>query len=313
MQKRENIRLLIILIALIAATVAVKTVGGPRRVSFDPKLFSISDTSQINKVAITGPNFANILSKEKGPWMVNGKYPLDEGLRRTLLPVLKEIRIRRPVPDSRREEISAFLRDEGIKVEIFKDGALAKSFLSGGVKEEGLTWFMETSGAQPYVVHLPGYESYVAGLFEITENDWRDRIVLSAPRQTFRRLTLNYPEGTAQSFSILFDGLSIGMPGINDPDTARILNYLNLSEYLLADKYLDHGEYPVYDSIAAGNPYATLAVEKTTGRRDSVVFFPKQENNPFIAGKLEDGQIVLFEYDRIKGLFAKREDFEKSR
>lgn len=312
MQKRENIRLLIILTVLIAATVVVMTTGGPRRVSFNPELFSIQDTSQIDKIVVSGKSFINTLNKDNGFWKVNGKYQLDEGLRRTLLPVLKEIRIRRPAPESRRQEIADFLKDEGIKVEIFNGGALLKSFLSAGVKEEGITWLMETTSGQPYVVHLPGYESYLAGLFEITENDWRDRIVLTAQRQSFRRLTLEYPAGSAEGFSILFDGLDLEMPGVADPDTGKVHDYLNLTEYILADKYLNPGEYPVYDSIVAGNPFATITVEKTNGRQDSIVFFPKPESDPFIAGKLEGEQVALFEYNRIKEIFAERKDFEKA-
>lgn len=313
MHRKENIRLLIILVALSAITVTLMTTGKSlRRISFQPDMFSVADTSLIDQVKISSGHFTNVLKKENGLWLVNGKYRLDEGLRRTLLPVLKEIRIRRPVPESRRGETMELLGKNGIKVEIFSDNRLIQSYMTGGIKNEGITWFMKSGEKQPFVVHLPGYESYIAGLFEITENDWRDRIVLESNWRTLSQATMAYDNKDGDDFSILFTGNSFDLPGIKEVDTAQVMNYLDMMTYILADKYLNRGELPVYDSLAASPPYATLQVEKMgKNQPETIVFYPLLDQDRYILGKVNGDQLALFEYNRIKGLFATKKEFLK--
>jgi hypothetical protein len=313
MQRRKNIRLLAILIFLIAVTALVMTVDTTGRgAAFDEKLFAINDTSQVERVVISGGHFTNELKKENQQWIVNGRYRLDEGLRRTLLPVLREIRIRRSVAETNKDEVISLLQEQGVKVEIFGRRGLISSFISAGVQEENLTYFMETGKKQPYVVHLPGYESYVAGLFEITENDWRDRIVMSINWQSLNQVRMAYPDEEGKNFAIKAGGNFFSVPGIHSLDSARIFDYLQDAQYVLTDKYLHQGEMPQYDSLAQTRPFAVLSLE-TIGQQapETLTFFPLQENGRYLLGKTGTGQLALFEYNRVKNLFAKMEDFGK--
>ena len=57
---------------------------------------------------------------------------------------------------------------------------------------------------QPMIVNIPGYESYVAGIFEIPTNDWRDRTIFSTNYRTLQKLEVQYAQFPEYNFSIEF-------------------------------------------------------------------------------------------------------------
>jgi hypothetical protein len=313
MQRKKNIRLLAILFLLIAVTGIVFSVDTTsRKAAFDEKLFSIQDTSQVERIVISSNHFINELKKEDNDWIVNGKYRLDEGLRRVLLPVLREIRIRRSVAGSSKDHVVELLKQKGVRVDIFGQSGLISSFISGGIHEENLTYFKKTDNGQPYVVHLPGYESYLAGLFEITENDWRDRIVMSINWQSLNEVKMAYPDDAENDFAIKAGGNFFSIPGINSIDSARVFDYLQDAQFVLTDKYLNNGEMPFYDSLAMTRPFAILSLQDIGQKQpETLAFYPRQDDGRYLLGKTGAGQMALFEYNRVKNLFAKMEEFEK--
>ncbi len=311
MQKRRNIWLLIVLVGLIGINILVFTWNNhTSATAFDEKLFSIQDTAQIERIEIVGKDFENEIKKVGQQWMVNGQYKLDEGLRRTLLPVLREIRVRRTVSENQKEEVIDLLKNNGTKITVYSQKGVIITFLSAGNREENLTYFMLSDNQQPYVVHLPGYESYVAGLFEIPENDWRDRIVMNILWQSLKELHLVYPNNQEKSFSIKASDQFFSVPGIQYLDSARVFDYLQQVEYILTDKYIQPGEFSEYDSLAKTNPMAILKLESIGDELQSITFYPSGENDRYQLGVTETGQMVLFEVKRIAPYFVEKSDFD---
>ena len=312
-QRKKNIRLLATLVFLIGLTILVFLMDrNTDRIGVDQGLFAIRDTSAINRIVMSGDTFSNVLEKSNGGWLVNDQYTLDEGLRQVLLSVLQNVQVRRPVSMAEKETVVDFLREEGIKVEIYGEGQILKAFLSGGDQKNNLTYFMRADKEEPYVVHLPGYESYVAGLFEIKKNDWRNRIVLSSNWQAVQELALRYPGNERQGFSMIASERLFEIPGLQNPDTTKMMDYFQHVEYVLADKYIDHGESQVYDSLAKTVPYATLSVRELGDERPEIVdFYSPIPGDRFILGKTGENQLVLFDYERISGLFKTLDDFRK--
>lgn len=311
MQRKKNIWLLIVLIGLIGINILVFTWhNNESTTAFDEKLFSIQDTAQIERIVIVGKDFENEIQKSGQQWIVNGKYKLDEGLRRTLLPVLREIRVRRTVSENQKEEIIGLLKNNGTKITVYSQKGVMTTFLSAGNREENLTYFMLSDSQQPYVVHLPGYESYVAGLFEIPENDWRDRIVMNILWQSLKELHLVYPNNQEKSFSIKASDQFFSVPGIQHLDSAQVFDYLQQVEYILTDKYIRPGEFSEYDSLAKTNPMAILKLESIGDELQSITFYPSGENDRYQLGVTETGQMVLFEVKRIAPYFVEKSDFD---
>lgn len=311
MQRKKNIKLLIILGLLIIVTVFLYTIDGKKeRVTTEQNLFTIADTAAIERIVIEGPDINNTLSKESGQWLVNDKFILDEGLRTVLLSVFYRVRVQRPVAAVVKNEIVNQLQQEGTQVKIYNQQGVIKSFLAGGEKDANITYFMMAGSQEPYIVHLPGYQSYVAGIFEITENDWRNRIVLAPNWHLMDSINIRYPQQPADNFTVMLENNQFVIDNIQQVDTTVMADFLDQISYIVADRFIDYGESMQYDSLIGTTPLQEIFVHELGEQNANVVrFYPRLSDSRFILGKVGEQQMALFDYNRISQLFRKKQDF----
>ena len=90
------------------------------------------------------------------------------------------------------------------------------------------------------------------------------------------------------------------------------MEYIDLFQTFAVDQYLDSGRVATYDSLSATQPWAVLTVDAISLKMPCTIeFFPKINGDRLMVGKLQDNQIVLFKYDRIKEIFKFRSFFSK--
>lgn len=278
------------------------------QLSIDQEMFAIEDTAGIDKIVITTDSFANVLEKTpEGSWMVNQKFRLDEGLRKVLLSVLNRVRVQRPVSNARVDQVVAQLRNDNVAVEIYSDGQLLMDFLTGGNRITNTSYFMQTETRQPYQVALPGYDSYVAGIFEISENDWRDRIVFNASPTSFTSVTYNYTIDSLEGFTIEYDG-AFSLEGVENQDSEKILDLLSNMEFILADQYLDEGQRPTFDSLISRQPLWSLTLNKIGTTPVEIQFYNLKPIEGFLLGEINKSQLALFNYRRMRSIIVGLKD-----
>ena len=123
---------------------------------------------------------------------------------------------------------------------------------------------IQTDDKQPFIMGIPGYGSYIAGIFEIPSNDWRNRLILSTNWRTLQSLKLEYSDYPEHSFEIRFKFNFLGVDGIMELDTARMMNFIEGFNYLQADKFLAEGESDPYDSLLRTPHTVSLSVQEET-------------------------------------------------
>ena len=157
MQRRKNFILLIIFLILLAWTVVYINLEQQHEgLSINELKFSVTDTAAIDK-------------------KVHDTSTLDPSMQKVLMSVLNQVRVKRTVPKTDLLKISEDILNNGFKIEIGSSSGTDRVFYAGG-NGISLSYFMGEDEI-PYIVHLPGYESYVTGIFEVAENDWRDRLI----------------------------------------------------------------------------------------------------------------------------------------
>lgn len=308
MQRKKNLRLLVILAVLVVVTVLLYSIGGERRgTNVETEQFAVADTAAITRVEISKNQEVTVLSRESGRWLVNDKFSLDEGMRTVLLSVLHRVSVQRPVAEVVQEEVVDNLQQEGYRVSVYAGNQRLMEYQAGGDREANVTYFKKPEEATPYVVHLPGYESYVAGLFEITENDWRDRIIMATDWNFIDSLRLIYPQNPESSFSIVFRNQQYQVPEVAEADTSILYNFMDQVSYILADRYIDRQEFPLYDSLSQTDPLAILKVKEIADNdADQVLFYPPLPGDDFLLGKTGE-QLILFELNRMRNILIRRE------
>jgi len=308
MYRKKNIQLIIILLGLIALSIFLVNQGNRKtRLSVDESYFSVIDTASIDRIEIQLSSSKNVLQRSGNHWKINDKYYLDASMKTVLLTVLNKVRAQRPVPANRLGEIKEDLSGNGIHVDVYSGSDVIQSYISGG-NGVSVSYFMKID-EDPYIVHLPGYDSYVSGIFEVSENDWRDRFIFSTNWLGLKELSLEYPGSTGDNFKIMTSGTHFTIPGISQTDTTAIMEYIELFNYFQVDQFINSGDNVKYDSIFNTTPYALLAVDDTSFDSPMVIRFFIIDKEDNLVPCLIGNQPAIMSAKRVKPILRKKKDF----
>jgi hypothetical protein len=273
MQKKKNIRLLIILSGMIIVTVATYFLL-QRDKSFkvsDPGLFAMDDVSQIDSVAFIENNRVKTLHYKNNDWLINDEYIADSRRLTVLFAVLNQVRAKRPVARAEQERIDSLLSSSGTKVQFFENEELVKEFTVAGLETKGVTYFRNDE--ETYVVNIPGYRSYLAAIFQMSISDWRDKLIFDEVSwNNLEKVEVNFPSDERNGFSISAANNYFGVEGIAATDSLKLLNYIDGVSLLMADEYLERTEVP--DSLKEEDPLIVIAVTDIRNRPFRLAVYP---------------------------------------
>jgi len=312
-QRQKNLRLFGFLIVLIITSLVISLIDDNRKSSLEAvDRFQLRDTASIDKISFRSPELDNTLQRTDSGWIVNQKHRADENILRVLFSVMKQVEISRAVARSQREPLLESLQQEGIVVTFYNGEQVAERFTAGGNKTNTQSYFVDPNN-DIYIVNLPGYDSYVSGIFEIPEIDWRNRLLLSTTLQSFIGLEMEYFTSAKSGFEILSSGNNIELAGAAKADTAKVFDYAEQFMYFQVDQYYKKGANPVFDSLMNTEPFARLVVRDIRypdGKR--ITFHHKTPGSPNMLARYGDNEWVLFDYQRIASIFRDRQWFTSS-
>jgi hypothetical protein len=312
-QKTRNIRLMVILAMLALSAIVLGLTRNESKSTLENiDIFAVQDTARVDLISIIHKDKTIKLQKTDGVWILNDRYKAEQNIVRVLLSILKDADVVRNVPKTQAASISEMIRERGYLVEISADGKTLQSFYASGNENKTVSYMMPVDKAMPKTVNIPGYESYVAGIFEIPADDWRDRTILSTTWRALQRLDVDFAQFPEYSFAIEFKFNFLHIDGIEKLDTARMMGYIEQFNYLQADKYLARGQNEKYDSLLQTPETVTVSVTDINPENSkSIHFYPLIPDDPMMLGYVkEDEQMVLFQADRIQTLFAVKAEFE---
>ena len=240
------------------------------------------------------------------------RYDVDPSIIRVLQSVFQEVAVRRPVSEAQKQDLVAALQQRGILVTLYDGPNKIKSFYTGGDENKRYSYFMEEGSNQPYIVHLPGYNSYVSGIFEIPENDWRNRAVVQSNFRLIRSVQIDYPAAPVKNFRIQSTRDFFEVRDVSEVDTTSMMEYLANFEFFQVDNFIDITEkgYVQFDSLSKTQPWMTIEIDAVSGTPvERLTFFNRVSGDNRLLGKLDENQYVLYDCRRIRPLFKSREDF----
>ncbi len=296
--KRKNLILLGLILLLIAANVVVFRIGfRSSSVSFDPALFTVSDTSLITEVTFSGKDGDIILNRSGGSWMVNGTYPVDEGLRRLLFSILNRIEVKREAEANAtgtptRVKISG---DQPMEFEVFGNPTRTKTYFS--------------SQGQTYEVELPGYRDYLGSIFELSKSQWRNRMLFDGNWRSIQRLTLDYTD-SRKDLEIRFQDQFFVIEGVSEIDSNKVVNYLNQFDRFQANELIELPKFPDYQTLAQTEPMAVLTIESIHySTRFSLSFYPMKETDRIGLVSTSTGDWAVVDRKRLANLLVETDFF----
>ena len=237
--------------------------------------FSISDTASVSKIFIADRNGTTITLNRNGKnWVVNNKYGVSKIAIKTILKTINQIRIQRPVPKKKLDNVIKRLATQGVKIEIYTNKETPnKTYTIGGATQNSLGNYMLLDGSEtPFIVHIPYHNGYISPWYGIQENkisekEWRKKDVFTLKAEDIAKITLNHIQHPKNSFTlttgpmILLNNLGNEV-SFNQQNTLQLLNAF---KFLECDTYKDKKEKiefatPLHELIVNNDTLRTYAI-----------------------------------------------------
>lgn len=309
LKQSKNFRLLMIWVVLLLLTTAFfifdHTEGS--RGGTNKKKYSFN-TTDIASMQFAGVGFENKINTSQNPWTINDKFDVDAGMREVMQALFEQVRVQRTISGKGAEELISQTADTAVQVSIeFVDGS-RKSFKVVGDFSKMNSYFIEQD--EVHLVNIPGYQSYVAGMFSVSENDWRDRILFETHWQSLEYIKVTYPADLQGSFSLKYKKGLFALEGEGVMDTTSIMTYVEANSYQYADKYLTEAEAIHYDSLKETEHYADIQIKAFD--EDSVFqwrIYPKPDDEQMHFALTASGEPLLVSGRRVAVILRKKSDF----
>ena len=318
-RKRFNFQLMalcgLILISILIAWVKAKQQDGASPI--EKFRFAVADTAQLTQITIQ-PNEDDKpiirLRQEKGShqWRLNQKYAVDPALIHLVKIILSRVEVQRSVSAMNCQAIRDDLHSRGEKVTLHFSKGDSTVFYAGGNATQTVAYFASQDLGAIYLVGIPGYNTYPAGIFELTAGQWRERTLFASDPRTLQRLAITYADPAKAPLSIEFQKRFLAVKGVNPLDTAALMDYLAPLENFLLNDYLEKGKYPKYDSLLAEKPIARLSLRDIDVNKNvDLTIYPKIEGERFYLLTDSSGQMIVIDHERMDKLLASPHLFSK--
>ncbi|AYB29352.1 DUF4340 domain-containing protein [Chryseolinea soli] len=309
MQEKRNKRLLILLVVLVATTAATAWLTREERTfEVDKNLFKGYDLKTIDEVTLTSKTGTVQLKYNGSRWKVNDRYDADRNMIEVLLATLLQAEPKRPVAAALKDSVSALVKDRGVKIALQAGGKPVETFYSGGIQAKNQTYFSKENG-EPYLVTIPGYRVYVAGIFELPEGGWRNKFVFGFNWRNFQRLETEFPSKPSDNFAVALQDRFFTVQGLSQADTTKLNNYLDAVSLLTVDEFV-----PATSALnsLAQTPAAMTVRVKDIGKKEYVLslYAPRTARGPF-RGLIDGQQWALIAEDKVIPIFLPRHFFGK--
>ncbi len=286
---RQNKTLIVVIVVLLAANVGLML--GKRTtkaVGYDEAAFAVQDTSSVTSIQI-----GEIELKRDNGWFVES-YPADPAFIDHLLNVLLRVRIKKPAGQPQ----------EGVPISI--NGEEPFIFSTNATKTK--TFFSNDEAS--YEMEIPGFTDYVGGIFELNQDQWRDRLVYNGSWRTIQKLELDYLDSNEQDFTIQFEKDFFRVPGVEAIDTAMLMNYLNQFQYFQANERISPGRIEAMDSLRKTSPVAVLTIEDINFPEPlQMQIFPRRAEDGFHLFLDPSNEMVAIDAPRSGQILREKSDF----
>jgi hypothetical protein len=306
-QVKKNKLLFLTLLVLISATIVAFVVTlREDRLEIDKDIFKPSDLKSVDEVRLLRSNDSVNLSFNGAAWVVDGKYGADRSMIQVLFATLQQVEPKRPLTGAMRDSVESRFATEGTNVELLANGTVIKSFQAVGNKNKTTGYFRDADG-EIYVMAIPGYRVYVAGVLELTTSGFRNKYAFGFDWQNFKSLQARFSEQPRENFTVFMTKNYFAIEGFVQTDTTKLYNYLDKVATLTVDDF--SGNIAV-DTITQ-KPTLEIFVTDIASRKYRLSVFPSR--TPASLPGLLNGEPVSISASKIRPLMKGKSFFAKEK
>jgi hypothetical protein len=264
--------------------------------------FASQPQKEITRIELSTDGNKLSLERNGNIWLVNGRQEARRSGIAFIESILTELKIKSPVsPDLFEEEISNKNIDP-VKVRVFENNKLLKSFLvykTGSNKYGNIMKIKERT--KPFIVYVPGYEGDIGSGFTLNELFWLPYTVFNLLPSEISSITFENVADPATSFTIAGKNniytLSDENTSLAGWDSSRVRRYISYFTLIPFESWALDLSDTERNKIKSGSPICRITVKKTDGAQIFLTLWEKGNN--------ETG---AKDSDRLWGMTSARED-----
>lgn len=300
--KKRNQVLGLIVVLLIIANLSLLTSSGGREIGRD---FSVKDTTSLQSISIVHRDFENFLEKKAGVWLLNGTYNIDKRFQQILLAVLTRVRVKGQLGGAQARGVLELVEKNGLVVTLKGEEDVTFTVVGNGTLTK--TYFVSSEN-EVFEVEIPGYKDYVGGIFQLTTDQWKDRLLFRSSIQTIQSVLIQYRE--EEDLKVSFEDRFFAVEGLAAYDTTAVFDWLKTYEFLQANERMSKGAFERYDSLLETTPLARVIVDDLASTEPFTMdIFQRLSNENIHLVRTGDGAMVVFEKRRVDAMLKKKSDF----
>jgi hypothetical protein len=267
--------------------------------------YALEDTTGITKLVL-GEQTLTQSETNSSEWLMNNEFVVDEEMIASLWAIMQRIEVKKPVSESiKAEVINSFLLN-GIDVQVFKGDNQIRNYKV--CTHEGETYAMQHQSTSPYSIYIPGYYLQIRDIFDIRPYEWQDRTLLATTPNTFRSLSVSYPQNKDESFTIDFTGKTFKMRELEEADTNRIYEYLPYFSQIMGEQYVQNDK--LQDSLESISPIAIFSLNDIRSEEPQKLEIYTARGKYFVLFK---NQLLLFSPQLAGIILRTKSDFVKQK
>lgn len=329
--KKTNLLLLIVIVILVGVSIAIYFV---RNYDSQSTLrdFAVEDTASINKIFLANKSGSAVTLERAGNhWTVNKQYTARRDFVNNLLTTIKKIEVSSPVSSAKMERVMKDLAVQGIKVEIYQDDELVKTYYVGGVTEDnnGAYMILENSD-RPFILSRPGFTGYLTVHYLPELSEWRERIAFNYNIEDIAKVYVEYPDKSESFIAERLGENNYNLKNIDGSNVVVPFDTLRVKEFVSRIKFvgfetfiLDSLQAQKRDSLQKTEMLASFTIEDKAGAKSRLVIYRRPnttglfdpQGNIFeydvdnLYGILNNGEVVILQYPIIDPITFYKSDF----
>ena len=268
--------------------------------------FAVSDTASIDKIFMADRQGKSVLLERKpnAEWWVNGKFRARPDMINTLLYTIKSLEVRSPVGKNLYNQTMKLLASNAVKVEIYTDAQLAKTYYVGHPSMDNMGTFMYLEGSSvPFIMCIPGFNGYLTTRYFIKESEWRSKTLFNYNPRSITKVQVRDMIMPDSSFTLSFSHDSTFSVMKNNGETLKsvdlnkVVTYLSSFGNINYEKILEEITDQFRDSLMQIGPFKTIEVELAGGQEKKVKLFRKKFTGETMSPD-DEGVVRDFDPDR---------------
>lgn len=280
MKNKSSLIVIILLTILCAVSFYLyknKTSGST--VDKEARDFKIEDTASITRIFMADKNGNSItLTRTKNGWETTNHYHCRADAINLLLYTMKRMEVKSPLSKNAKPGVIKFMIGKSIKVQAYHNDELIKQYYVGHENMENDATYMILTNPDtgenyedPFLMCIPGFNGYLSSRYILSEDEWRDRLVLNYIPPQLKSIKLDYTANKDSSFVINLKSTTSfelkKLDGTSLPfDESKMKQYLAYFQNVNYEKLLNNFNKRLVDSVQNAVPFLKMTITDNTNK-----------------------------------------------